>query len=279
VNWILEKAQTMSKGRTSTKLVAKRITLWFVEAHIRARLVQIARQTRILGLTIPNRTEEDGYRILNQYSEQLEQYSQILFQWGRLKDLFLGPSLINLVIALLSPLILGGVIINLSSPADFAAVPTWGKFVIGIILLIFVFFVVPVGFRTKRAVFTGGITDYDVTQRSLKGETLSTFWFDNENIKFSLPRGKNIYTLEKEVFECLDVRKPIEFPADVWFNRWFSFIWGVAGLAFFGAIYTYINLPNYYVVYFVTAGSLLVAIVTTYFVYINYRKRVRFGDV
>lgn len=197
------------------RLILKPLTKWYLEAHIRSRLVSISRALRIEKFRAVNQIDGDLHKKLSGYLEILEEASEVFFKWGNLLVFFTS---LPLILTLLSPLIVGSVI-------DFTS------YSLGNILNEFMkalgqlFFSGDTG---KALLILLLIFPFTVLLASIIGLVEGSFL-----AKRKIFLGQKIYELETEVYKSLRVNKPIEFPLDTLINPALVYLFGMLIALFF----------------------------------------------
>lgn len=218
ISRILRGREIMRRGLffPNRRFVNRSITKLFVESHIRNKLEIIIKYLRIEASMCLKESDEQAKK-LESYIDRLENFKGTLSKWN-VSNIFVKPPWI---IAFSTPVIVQLIGINISSTDS--AINTIKDFfqtseslhnlvVIGVILAyLFMFFspmLMLLGFRIKRAIFTGGKTVNKLFEKP--DETESILWVNFPDT--------NIYHLENQVFETIGIPKPKEFPLDFVMN-------------------------------------------------------------
>lgn len=197
------------------RLILKPLTKWYLEAHIRSRLVSISRALRIEKFRAVNQIDGDLHKKLSGYLEILEEASEVFFKWGNLLVFFTS---LPLILTLLSPLIVGSVI-------DFTSYSLGNilnEFIEALSQLFFS------GDAVKDLLILLLIFPFTVLLASIIGLVEGSFL-----AKRKIFLGQKIYELETEVYKSLRVNKPIEFPLDTLIYPELVYLFGMLIALFF----------------------------------------------
>jgi hypothetical protein len=242
-------------GRARARWLSRPFTLLYVQSHVRK---QVRRAKRSMELELISR-DDDGERTrLASLTARLKQDDDGALGWGRLKEIAARLPPITAAI----PIVAGAVTAFVQGQAIDAKGLLRAVVFLSIIgFLVWLLFVWPsirLGFRVKRAIFTGGedlrhpllnapgeaTWQHRATQRPLHQEQRLVKWpdgimyfpdrpwqavlakVDPRNWRRSLRAPEewapfpteNVYRLEKELFALLRDAKPGELPVDMLFS-------------------------------------------------------------
>ncbi len=227
--------------------VAKSLVRLFVRSHIKSKLKEINRCLRVESLRLIKDTESaKRAKKLKSYISQLDKFDEELSLGLNLPGMFIvRAQWFPPFIAFITPILTKLIGIDFSSIKAFeqstiqVVSPSISSHTIVLLLVLFieiyVFFLSPsinnLGFRVKRAIFSGGKTEsWDLFEEYSKPMLIKWLSFPDTNV----------YRSENQVFDVLGFPKSKEFPLD--FVTSFKFYLAIIFTSYFLVAFVIISL-------------------------------------